>query len=61
MPVPGGGFVGPGGPFEARGHPRLVSASRAAGDAAAAARLWEVSEELTQVRFAFPAAFTAPG
>jgi NAD(P)-dependent dehydrogenase (short-subunit alcohol dehydrogenase family) len=61
MPVPGGGFVGPGGPFEARGQPRFVSASRAAGDAAAAARLWEASEELTQVRFAFPAAFSAPG
>lgn len=49
--VEGGAYVGPDGMFEGRGHPRVVSASVAARDEAAAARLWEMSEELTGVRF----------
>jgi NAD(P)-dependent dehydrogenase (short-subunit alcohol dehydrogenase family) len=49
--LPGGSFVGPDGWQEQRGHPKVVKARRAAYDTEAAARLWEVSEELTGVRF----------
>jgi NAD(P)-dependent dehydrogenase (short-subunit alcohol dehydrogenase family) len=49
--IPGGSFVGPDGPGEQRGHPRLVGRSRAADDTAAARALWARSEELTGVRF----------
>ena len=52
--LPGGTFIGPDGPGEARGFPRPVAPSRRAEDAAVAARLWEVSEELTGVAFGFP-------
>ena len=49
--VPGGSYVGPDGRFEQSGHPTLVGRSRAASDEAVARRLWELSEELTDVRF----------
>jgi NAD(P)-dependent dehydrogenase (short-subunit alcohol dehydrogenase family) len=49
--LPSGSYVGPDGRFERAGHPRLVSASKAAHDEAVARRLWEVSEELTGVRY----------
>ena len=49
--LPSGTYVGPDGIFEGRGKPKLVSASKAAHDEAAARRLWEVSEELTGVRY----------
>ncbi len=52
----GGLYVGPDGPGEFRGHPRVVSPTGAARDPATAARLWEVSEELTGVSFELPAA-----
>jgi NAD(P)-dependent dehydrogenase (short-subunit alcohol dehydrogenase family) len=48
----GGTYVGPDGVAEQRGRPEPVSPNRAARDEAAARRLWEVSEELTGVRFA---------
>jgi NAD(P)-dependent dehydrogenase (short-subunit alcohol dehydrogenase family) len=51
--LPGGSFVGPDGLFEARGAPRPVDSSGASKDAAAARRLWAVSEELTGVGFDF--------
>jgi NAD(P)-dependent dehydrogenase (short-subunit alcohol dehydrogenase family) len=51
--IPGGSFVGPDGFQEMRGKPTLVRATRAARDEDVAARLWEVSEQLTDVRFAF--------
>lgn len=51
--VHGGDYVGPDGFGEFRGHPAVVGCSAAAQDAAAAARLWEVSEQLTNVRFKF--------
>lgn len=54
--MPPGGYVGPSGPGEARGHPQLVSTSRAARSEAVAARLWSTSEELTSVSFAAGAA-----
>lgn len=51
--APGGGYVGPGRLLELRGHPRLVGAAGGARDAATAARLWQLSEQLTGVRFAW--------
>ena len=51
----GGSYLGPDGIGEFRGHPHLVSPNRAARDEQVAARLWEVSEELTGVRFALGA------
>jgi NAD(P)-dependent dehydrogenase (short-subunit alcohol dehydrogenase family) len=53
--LPGGSFVGPDGPFESRGYPRVVTAAGRAYDERAWARLWEVSEELTGVRYEFTA------
>jgi NAD(P)-dependent dehydrogenase (short-subunit alcohol dehydrogenase family) len=52
--VPGGGYVGPDGPQEARGHPTLVGRSGAAADEDTARKLWELSERLTGVTFAVP-------
>jgi NAD(P)-dependent dehydrogenase (short-subunit alcohol dehydrogenase family) len=51
--IRGGAYVGPGGFNEMRGHPKLVDSSTASRDEAAARRLWEVSEDLTGVRYAF--------
>jgi len=51
--LPGGAYVGPDGPFEARGHLQRVEASAAAKDPVTARRLWEVSEQLTGVPYAF--------
>lgn len=49
--VAGGSYVGPDRLFEQRGHPTLVKANAPAHDEAVARRLWELSEELTGVRF----------
>ncbi len=49
--VPGNSFAGPGGFMERRGAPKLVGRTAAANDADVARRLWDVSEELTEVRF----------
>ena len=49
----GGLFIGPDGFEEQRGHPKVVSPVRAGRDEATAARLWEVSEELTGVSYDF--------
>jgi NAD(P)-dependent dehydrogenase (short-subunit alcohol dehydrogenase family) len=51
--LPGGTFVGPDGFVEQRGHPKIVTGAGRAYDEDAAARLWEVSEELTGVRYQF--------
>jgi hypothetical protein len=51
MPLVSGTYVGPGGPLEIRGKPKVVSASGAARDEAAARRLWEASERLTGVSY----------
>ena len=53
--LPGGTYIGPDGPGEARGHPRPVSPSRRAEDPEVARRLWDVSERLTGVSFDFGA------
>jgi NAD(P)-dependent dehydrogenase (short-subunit alcohol dehydrogenase family) len=47
----GGTFCGPDGFLEQRGHPKPVAPSGAARDEEVARRLWEVSEEMTGVRF----------
>ncbi|PTL60085.1 oxidoreductase [Paraconexibacter algicola] len=54
--IPGDSYVGPNGPFELRGTPKLVGRTDAAKDADVAARLWTLSEELTGVRWPLDAA-----
>ena len=49
--LPGGTFVGPDGFMESRGHPKVVTAAGRAYDETAWRRLWEVSEQLTGVRY----------
>jgi len=49
--VHGGEYFGPSGFMEQRGHPELVKANAAANDLAVAARLWDVTIELTGVPF----------
>ena len=49
--VKSGQYFGPDRLFGMRGHPRPVSFVRAARDRDTARRLWEVSEDLTEVRF----------
>jgi NAD(P)-dependent dehydrogenase (short-subunit alcohol dehydrogenase family) len=49
--IPGNSFAGPGGFMEQRGAPKLVGRSSRAKDMDVARRLWDVSEELTGVRF----------
>jgi NAD(P)-dependent dehydrogenase (short-subunit alcohol dehydrogenase family) len=51
--LPGGSYVGPDGPGEWRGSPQLVGMSARAQDPETARRLWEASEALTGVRYAF--------
>jgi NAD(P)-dependent dehydrogenase (short-subunit alcohol dehydrogenase family) len=47
----GGEYIGPGGMMEFKGPPTVVKPRANALDEAAAKRLWEVSEQLTGVRF----------
>jgi NAD(P)-dependent dehydrogenase (short-subunit alcohol dehydrogenase family) len=49
--VAGGEYVGPGGPLEMRGYPKVVASSRRSHDTAVQRRLWTVSEELTGLVF----------
>ena len=49
--VHGGDYIGPDGIGELWGHPVKVGCSAAARDTAAAARLWEVSEQITNVHY----------
>ncbi|MFC8831483.1 oxidoreductase [Streptomyces sp. NPDC057137] len=53
--VEGGQFIGPDGMGELRGAPKRVELAPRAADAATGRRLWDLSEELTSVRFGFPA------
>ena len=48
----GGQYFGPGGLFEERGRPVVVTSSEASHNEADARRLWAISEDLTGVRFA---------
>lgn len=54
--VESGQFIGPDGLAELRGAPTRVRPAPVASDAETGRRLWEVSEQLTDVRFTFPAA-----
>jgi NAD(P)-dependent dehydrogenase (short-subunit alcohol dehydrogenase family) len=54
----GGTYCGPDGVGELRGHPKPVAPSGAARDKQVARRLWEVSEEMTGVRFELAGAST---
>ena len=54
--LPGGTFIGPGGRKHQRGYPTVVTAASQAYDEGAWRRLWEVSEELTTVHYAFAGA-----
>lgn len=47
----GGGYYGPDGPFGLTGGPAPARARRSADDEQGAARLWELSEELTHVPY----------
>jgi len=49
--VTGGAFYGPDGIGEIRGYPKRVKAARPAYDEQTARRLWQVSEDLTGVRY----------
>jgi NAD(P)-dependent dehydrogenase (short-subunit alcohol dehydrogenase family) len=49
--VRGGDYIGPDGFQEGWGFPKKVPCSAAAQDAAAAARLWEISVQMTGVRY----------
>lgn len=51
--LPGDSYIGPDGPAESRGYPKQVGRSSAAHGTGAAARLWELSEELTGVAYPF--------
>jgi hypothetical protein len=49
--LPGGSYVGPGGPFEVRGAPKVVRPPGPAQDTVLAAGLWTLSETVTAVTF----------
>lgn len=51
MNVPGGAYVGPTGLFGTRGVPAVVRSSSKSYDEASAARLWDISEKRTGLRF----------
>ena len=51
----GGDYIGPDGFMENYGHPRKTRSTARSHDRAVAMRLWEVSEQLTSVRYPLPA------
>ena len=57
--VRGGDYYGPDGFMEARGKPTKVGVTPAGRDPEVGRRLWEVSEELTGVRFELPDAVSS--
>lgn len=57
--VVGGTYWGPDGPGEQRGYPGPATPSKLAQDSELARRVWDASEELTGVRYAFPAGHEA--
>ncbi|MFL5854773.1 MAG: oxidoreductase [Solirubrobacteraceae bacterium] len=57
--LPGGAYIGPGGPGELRGSPAPASRSGAALDDVTARELWALSERLTGVSYAFESSAAA--
>lgn len=53
MDLPTGSFIGPDGPLEQRGHPKLVHSNRASHDPQTATHLWTLSESLTNTPYKF--------
>ena len=51
--VQGGDYFGPAGFMETTGHPVKVKSSKASYDTAVQQRLWELSEQLTNVRYSW--------
>ena len=51
----GGEYYGPSGFMEGKGSPKKVGSSKRSHDGAAQQRLWAISEELTGVKYVFPA------
>jgi hypothetical protein len=49
----GGQYIGPDGLGESRGHPKVVQPIKPAQDPTTARRLWNLSEKLTGVTYAF--------
>lgn len=56
--LPGGSYVVPDGLLQLRGEPVPRTGERAMRDTVTAARLWELSEELTGVRYRIPSTTT---
>jgi NAD(P)-dependent dehydrogenase (short-subunit alcohol dehydrogenase family) len=51
--VQGGAFYGPNGFFEMRGYPRKTDSNAPSHDRTVAARLWDLSEKATGVKYSF--------
>jgi NAD(P)-dependent dehydrogenase (short-subunit alcohol dehydrogenase family) len=49
--LPGATYVGPDGPAEWGGHPRVTSSNRLSHDETAQRRLWQLSEEVTGITY----------
>lgn len=49
--LPGGTYVGPDGPGQMRGHPRIVRARKLAYDQNAQRELWDLSEKATGIQY----------
>jgi hypothetical protein len=49
--LPGGTYVGPGGPGELGGAPQVAGSTRLSRDADAQSRLWDLSERTTGVSY----------
>jgi NAD(P)-dependent dehydrogenase (short-subunit alcohol dehydrogenase family) len=49
--LPGAAYVGPHGPLERGGLPRVTTSNRLSYDETAQRRLWQLSEEVTGVRY----------
>ncbi|GAA3200129.1 oxidoreductase [Rhodococcus erythropolis] len=47
----GGSYIGPDGPFEQRGYPKVVGSNKKSHDTRTAAGLWNLSEKLTGVSY----------
>jgi NAD(P)-dependent dehydrogenase (short-subunit alcohol dehydrogenase family) len=59
--LPGGSFVGPSGPLEQTGPPRIVGSSPASRDLDTQYALWELAVRLTGVDPGLPGALTSDG